>query len=173
MYNQKTKKFSFKYDKALNALLYVTKNVHNLYNVVKVFYFADKLHLSKYGRFIFGDTYIAMEKGPVPSKIYDMIKSVRENRLDFQSAKLKKAIKVEKNDIYAIADPDFDYLSKSDLECLDEAVAKYGFADHRIIYKESHDSAYNSTELNSEIMVEKIIGTLNNKEAVKDYIDNF
>lgn len=173
MYNQRTKSFSFKYDKALNALLYVTKEVHNLYNVVKVFYFADKLHLSKYGRFIFGETYIAMKKGPVPSKIYDMIKTVRDDRLDFQSSRLKRSIKVENDDVYAIAEPDVEYLSKSDLECLDQAIAKYGFADHRVIYNESHDSAYKSTDLNSEIEIGKIINTLDNKETVKDYLDNF
>lgn len=42
--------------------------------VAKVFYFADKEHLLDFGRPISGDRYVAMNNGPVPSAIYDIIK---------------------------------------------------------------------------------------------------
>ena len=43
-----------------------------------VLLFADKKHLERYGRFITGDTYSAMENGPVPSFAYDVVKCIKE-----------------------------------------------------------------------------------------------
>jgi uncharacterized phage-associated protein len=50
-----------------------------LSNLSKVMFFADRSHLRQYGRPVTGDLYIAMANGPVPSRIYDMVKG----NLDF------------------------------------------------------------------------------------------
>lgn len=79
--------FKFNEEKALSAILYITKKLMEggikvgLHKVFKIFYFADQKHLSRYGRPITGDHYIAMEHGPVPSRIYDMVKTVRGDSL--------------------------------------------------------------------------------------------
>src|SRR5262245_62889630 len=43
------------------------------YYIGKIFYFADKAHFLDWGRPISGDRYVAMEHGPVPSNIYDLL----------------------------------------------------------------------------------------------------
>src|SRR5574340_1046315 len=66
----------FDREKALETILFVAKNLATptLHSVSKVLYLADKRHLQDYGRLICGDRYIAMEYGPVPSAIYNMMK---------------------------------------------------------------------------------------------------
>ena len=65
--------------KTLNALLYVANRIQrkDFHKIFKVIYFADRQHLADWGRPITGDTYIAMDAGPVPSRLYDMLKIVR------------------------------------------------------------------------------------------------
>lgn len=46
----------------------------DLHTILKACYFADKAHLNKYGRPIFGATYRAMKFGPVPIEVYEMAK---------------------------------------------------------------------------------------------------
>lgn len=75
--------FKFYKEKAIAALLYVTQTLiknnkrPDFHKVFKIFYFADQMHLTKYGRPITGDHYIAMRNGPVPSRLYDMLKSLK------------------------------------------------------------------------------------------------
>ena len=40
--------------KALEVLLYVVRSCHDMYTALKVIYFADRLHLERYGRLIAG-----------------------------------------------------------------------------------------------------------------------
>src|SRR3989338_2956187 len=56
----------FDRDKALEAILYIAKNLHSptYHSISKMLYLSDKLHLQEYGRLICGDRYIAMDNGP-------------------------------------------------------------------------------------------------------------
>ncbi len=142
---------------------------------MKVFYFADKNHLSKYGNFIYGETYIAMPKGQVPSLIYDMIKFVRgDGNVSFDK-KLKELFYVEDGTkVKAKKLPDLDYFSKSDLESLNNAINDYGKTHHFTLFSKSHkDSAYKETPLNGEITIAKIVNSLPNKEDNKHYLKDF
>ena len=47
---------------------------HDLHELLKACYFADKEHLNEWGRPIFVATYRAMKFGPVPLEIYEMLK---------------------------------------------------------------------------------------------------
>lgn len=70
----------FQYETTLNAILYVLQQLGgktDMHKLCKILYFADQRHLSKYGRSITGDTYIAMQYGPVPSNVDDILKAVR------------------------------------------------------------------------------------------------
>ncbi|WP_461381806.1 Panacea domain-containing protein [Devosia indica] len=44
------------------------------YDIVKTIFLADRLHLNEYGRPITFDNYFAMKDGPVPTKVYDLVK---------------------------------------------------------------------------------------------------
>ena len=63
--------------KALHAMLFVVTHLPkpaNVYNVLKCLYYADRKHLQEYGRQIYGETFYALEHGPVPSAAYEIIK---------------------------------------------------------------------------------------------------
>jgi hypothetical protein len=47
--------YKFDAEKTIETLLYITAQVHNTYNALKVLYFADKDHLTRYGRLISND----------------------------------------------------------------------------------------------------------------------
>ena len=70
--------FTFNKEKALNAILYIAQNLNrrDFHKIFKILYFSDREYLARYGTTITGDCYIAMEAGPVPSKVYDIFKSL-------------------------------------------------------------------------------------------------
>ena len=75
----------FNIRKVANALiLFKDKKVFSLTKTkfIKMMFFADKLHLEKYGRSIFGDTYRKLQKGPVPILTYSIIDSAAAESCD-------------------------------------------------------------------------------------------
>ena len=119
-------RFSFDELKAIEALTYVASKWPDItaFYVSKVLYCAEKTHLNRYARPIFGDTFIAMDNGPVPSTIYNIIKG--ELDLIENPEAVLEALSVEQGryrKINAKRTPDLNVLSVSDIECLDEAMA--------------------------------------------------
>ena len=114
--------------KALNALLYVANRVQrkDFHKIFKIIYFADRQHLAEWGRPITGDTYIAMDAGPVPSRMYDMLKIVRGDSYLPDMEGLGKFFKVE-NWMYVqpLVDADLNKLSKNEQEALNDSISKY------------------------------------------------
>lgn len=49
------------------------------YDILKTIFLADVMHLNNYGRPITFDNYYAMKDGPVPSKVYEILKSDSNN----------------------------------------------------------------------------------------------
>jgi uncharacterized phage-associated protein len=92
--------------------------------LAKVLFFADRDHLRSYGRPVTGDSYIAMADGPVPSRVYDMVK----DNLDFfgDPEAIVAAIQINRNNVYpsvsARREPNLDLLSETDVAALEEAV---------------------------------------------------
>jgi uncharacterized phage-associated protein len=64
-------RFAIDEAKALEALVLVAKAWPGItpFFVAKVFFLAEKWHLNRFGRPIIGDTYVAMQNGPVPSAV--------------------------------------------------------------------------------------------------------
>jgi uncharacterized phage-associated protein len=91
-----SQRFRFDPEKALNLVLYVAGEVPQatFHTISKVIYFADKLHLQRYGRLICGDSYVAMKHGLVPSEIYDMMKDVRGDGCSEQWHTAREAFQV-------------------------------------------------------------------------------
>ena len=134
--------------KTLNALLYVANRVQrkDFHKIFKIIYFADRQHLADWGRPITGDTYIAMEAGPVPSRLYDMLKIVRGDSYMSDSEGLGRYFQVE-NWMYVnpLQDANLNKLSANEQEALSEAINKYSSLSYDEIKEKSHDVAWRST----------------------------
>jgi uncharacterized phage-associated protein len=135
---------SFDAAKALETLLYVVQKTHSdLYGSLKLLYVADKLHLERYGSLMFGEDYAAMEWGPVPSNIYDIVKFVRGDRPRSLSETAKNAFRMEgKINFVLLRKPDLEELSASNIECLDEAIKQHGLNDFDGFKRLTHDRAW-------------------------------
>jgi hypothetical protein len=162
--------------KALELIVYLTNRLSqaSFHSVSKVLYFADKLHLERYGRLISGDRYIAMENGPVPSWVYDLMKAVAERGTvpaSYKTAAMQ-ALEVDKHWLKARRDADTQYFSKSEIACLDESIAANGKKSFGQLTDESHDDAWRSVDENSTIPVETIAGTLPNADEVIKHLSN-
>lgn len=145
--------------KALNALLYVACRVQrkDFHKIFKIIYFADRQHLAEWGKPITGDTYIAMDAGPVPSKMYDMLKIVRGDSYLPDTEGLGAFFKVE-NWMYVqpLVDADMNKLSKNERNALDDSIAKYAGLSYDEIKEKSHDIAWRSTARDFSIKWEDI-----------------
>lgn len=136
----------------LSAVVYLTRRLENpsKHTITHLLYLAEKKHLEAYGRFICGDTYIAMKHGPVPSIVFDMLKIVSGER-EFDprvqlGARFRQALSYEGLHRYqATEDADLDALSKSDVECLDAVLEDYGHMNFPQLREATHDEAYLST----------------------------
>jgi uncharacterized phage-associated protein len=125
--------FTFNRKKAIETILYLSNRVseHDIYGICKLLYLADKISLENYGRFIFGETYCAMERGATPSNAYDLIK--KRNISEF---------KINNYEIIPLRDADLSYFSKSDIYSLNKIIEQYGDKNWRARYKAAHDEAY-------------------------------
>lgn len=152
----------FDKDKAINALLYILNKLttkKDMHKISKIFYFADREHLAKYGRTITGDTYIAMDFGPVPSYLDDIFKAVRGNSYFSNcSEEFKKSFHFINNfEIESSTTANMDYLSKTDISCLDNAIKLCGEKSFKELVTLSHDYAWNATGKNSAMSYKDIL----------------
>jgi len=165
-------KHRFDAEKAIEVLLYIAKRVPDMYNALKVLYFADKEHLAKYGRLICGDSYVAMSHGPVPSGAYDLVKYARGDGFCPVDLPVNEAFAVQGYTIIPHREANLDLLSESDLECLDAAIGRYGHLPFSRLRKLSHDAAFKSADQNDFIPLEAIAKSLPDGELLLDYIQN-
>jgi uncharacterized phage-associated protein len=162
-------------EKVVHSLVYIAQKlggVVDTYKALKIVFFADKRHLERYGRLIFGDTYIAMDHGPVPSGAYDVVKYVRGTAVWCKPHPLaKKALQAKGMNIIPLIEADLDVFSDSDLMCLDEAIEECRHLAFKELRKKSHeDPAFKKSNTNSEITIEAIAGTLSNGAAILEYV---
>lgn len=162
--------------KALNALLYVANRVQrkDFHKIFKIIYFADRQHLADWGKPITGDTYIAMEAGPVPSRMYDMMKMVRGDSYLPDTEGLSSYFIVE-NWMYVkpLKDADLSKLSRNEQEALDESIAKYATLSYDEIKEKSHDVAWRSTARDFSIKWEDIAREAGLDSDELEYVNNF
>ncbi len=149
----------------------------DFHRVNKLLYFADKLHLERYGRGIIKDIYIAMKYGPVASGAYDLLKN---GRLDPNNQITSPWLRFPAGDsrnptVEAAQTPDLDQLSDSDIECLQEVINTYGQLSFLELTEISHDNAWHSARLrlkNSPMLLEEIVATLPNAPTVLAHLRN-
>ena len=98
------------------------KSVDKL-ELLKLVYMADRYHLRKYGRLISGDTYYAMQLGPVPS-VAKMICDARDNLTAEQREIADGYLEVDGNDIHSKKASCKNYFCESELEALQRTLWK-------------------------------------------------
>ncbi|PID87980.1 MAG: hypothetical protein CSB06_02640 [Bacteroidia bacterium] len=164
---------NFNTEKTVNAVLYISHKLKrkDFHKIFKILYFADRNHISDYGRSITGDTYIAMNDGPVPSNLYDIFKSVRGDGYFKDKGKFSKLFKVVNWDlIQPLAAPDMKKLSKTDIRYLDNSLKEFGNLSWDEIREKSHDYAWRNTVKNSPISLENMVVETGNEESYVAYL---
>lgn len=155
--------------KIVNIILYVLEksphNIQDFHKLFKILYLAEQKHLSKYGRVITNDKFIAMDYGPVPSKIYDILNNIKEG----QDENYKHYFEVFSGYyIFKKNKPDLEFISESEIECLDESILENINLGFNELTAKTHDSAYKSTSRNEIMTILKIADAANtNKEMIK------
>jgi uncharacterized phage-associated protein len=171
-------RFNFDADKALEAILYVAERAKtDLYGTLKLLYVADKLHLERYGRFMFGENYSALEWGPVPSNSYDIVKFVRGDRPHCRNEAARHAFRMNGNRFELLRRPDLDELSGSEIACIDEAITRHGGYDFEKFKTLTHDAAWSAawattTGGSVPIPVESIASQLSHAQELIQHLSN-
>lgn len=159
----------FNRDKAIEVILFIAEKMPSsatMHGVSKMLYFADKMHLERYGRLICGDKYIKMQHGPVPSGIYDILK-------DGKGIVFEDAFRVSGWDVIPSRPAKRNELSESDTQCLIEAIKKYGSKSFGSLSDLTHqDSAWINAPENGEMTLESIIEMLDNSEELLEHIND-
>ncbi len=166
-------RYSVDIHKAIEVLLYVANQVPDTYNALKVIYFADKHHLGEYGRLIYGDDYVAMRLGPVPSLAYDIVKKMRGDGASWLTLPKSPDFSVEGNNIVPNRTPELDLLSESDIESLNKAIEQYGKMSFGELRDISHkDEAFRAVDEKDIMSLELIAQSLPNGDEVLEYLRN-
>lgn len=167
----------FKYDKAVNSILFSLSElggVTDMHKLCKILYFADQRHLSIYGRSITGDTYIAMQYGPVPSNVDDILKAIRGDSFfasSNEAEQLKKWFTFDNRFmVRALVEPNMKKLSGTDVKCLTYAIELCRDKSFEELTEYSHGLAWNNTKRDREMSVKDILREVGEDEAYVEYI---
>ncbi len=165
----------FNAEKAVEVILYIiSKDCCNMYNILKVIYFADKERLSMVGSTMFKDSYKAMPAGPVPCGAYDLLKDVRDCRRPHYDVELPFAFDGDDTNIVCgCREPNMDFLSRVDVKCLDNAVAEYGDMSFDRLRNISHEQGdYNAVDLNEWIPFDTLVDSVDTDGKIKAYLQS-
>ncbi len=133
----------------LNSLLYVLgkfeNNTLDSHKLSKILYFADQKHLSRYGKDITGDQYAAMKYGPVPSCAFDIIKCAKgEEKWNESIISASENFDVTDYNVTGLSEPDMEWLSETDIMCLNESIEENRNLSFSQLTNKSHDLAWNA-----------------------------
>lgn len=129
-------------NKIIQSLVFIASKMEDktvdVMKAYKLLWLADRCHLRMYGRTITGDKYYALPMGLVPTDakhILDGVKTRMETPADYFDRW------IEKRDLHkytAIAPPDMDEFSESDIEVLEKVLTLYGGYSRHELSKLSH-----------------------------------
>ncbi len=169
-------RFEFDKEKGIASLLYVvhrlidSKCTPDFHKIFKIFYFADKKHITKYGRPIVGDYYVAMKNGPVPSHIYDILKAAKGCGDWFVEEVPEPSFEVQGHLVHPLLPPDMEEMSESEIECLNESILENKHKSFSRLSNESHDEAYNNADLNNRMSFRDIAKAAGASPSIIEYM---
>lgn len=122
--------FTLNANKAMQTLLWILNKKPDIdvYNINKVMFAADCYSLNTFGRPIYGEKYVAMKLGTVPSFMYDLTKLKSNVPYHYSSA----------HGLTANAKPDTDLFSQSDIESLEHGITEYADLDFGSVKNKNH-----------------------------------
>lgn len=133
--------------KLIHVVLYVLQKTGSIdfYHLFKILYFAELKHLAKWGSRITSDDFYALDYGPVPTRLYDVIKGKV-----IQGTNLKKLfsdnITFAGKDAPTVLLPqneaNMNYISKSEIEALDASINENEKLSFDQLKDKSHDYAW-------------------------------
>jgi uncharacterized phage-associated protein len=121
--------FKLDWDKAVAAVTYLaSRNVPELTKgkLCKLVFLADKYHLVRYGRLITGDSYFAVENGPIPSVTLDKLNDVEQERGERLATLIALDRKFSYPRLSAKETYGIENLSDSDVMALNYVIEKFG-----------------------------------------------
>lgn len=134
-----------KYTKIRAVVLYILNHFPTGIDYIKLFkilYFAQQLHLVRYGRVIINDEFQARQYGPVSDYIRRSLKTIEsEGLLPEESKGFWEGINILSANpqiISADIEADKDELSGSEIKCLDEFIIKFKDLDSKKVSDISH-----------------------------------
>ncbi|MBW8009962.1 MAG: DUF4065 domain-containing protein [Chloroflexi bacterium] len=161
-----------KYRIAIESIVYLANKEKRLYWLLKMIWFAERVHMSRYGMMFLGDDYIAMSHGPVPSLAYDIIKDARGDGWNsFENPEPNSVIDTpDRRTVLPLRKPDNSFLSESARECLDDAYEKLSELTFSEVKKCSHTAAHKAADQDDTISFEEFVKDLDNGQEVLSYL---
>lgn len=155
----------------------------DVYGIVKTAFFAQRIHLAKFGCPLFKDDICALPFGPVPSAVYDVLKLARGDQKEWSFhtndalSQVSESIGWDDERFSAKEQPDLDYLSMSDIEALDEAIATVSKMSFNEILSSTHGPewtrAFNNESGKRVMDVVKIAKEAGADEATLQYLKEY
>lgn len=138
-----------------NVILYVLQKFDDGVDYIKLFkiiYFAQRDYLCRFGKTLIPETFKARMHGPIPTLTDKVIKNVEDGvGDDFPDLKeFMESIKVINQKVYALREPNLDFIAKKERECLDKW---FDYCKDRRSYdlsEESHDDVYHNVVARSK-----------------------
>ncbi len=179
---------TFSPERSLEAVLLVAGRLAKpaIHEVLKLLYFADKIHLSRYGWLASGDDYVAMKFGPVASGAYNLLKAARGDESGWIHPEFYRLVRGafeiadDKRSISLLRSFNPAQLSPAYVACLEETLKSYAGMSFGARTELSHDDAWRAAwdvagedEVGQSPMpVESIARTLSNSEDVVAQLHN-
>ena len=150
----------------------------DFYHAFKILYFAEMKHLAEWGSCIVPDEFCALKYGPVPTRLYDAVKELNNPRM-ILSEELSEVIQFAGEDATDVLLPkreaDLKYLSKSEIEALEQSIEENKSQTFGQLMRKSHDEAWeeanrrtNGTNVISPVSMARV---LNADDAMHEYIE--
>ena len=150
----------------------------DFYHAFKILYFAEMKHLAKWGSGIVPDEFCALKYGPVPTQLYDAVKELNHPRM-ILSEELSEVIQFAGEDAPNVLLPkreaNLKYLSKSEIEALEQSIEENESLTFGQLMRKSHDEAWeeanrrtNGTNVISPVSRARV---LNADDAMLEYIE--
>lgn len=128
--------------------LYILKECGEIdyVHLFKILYFAERHHYTTYGKHLVADTFYALERGPVPTFLYDALKANSGTSPAYPLNLIAQSIQPGGGECYymvqAKEEPDMDELSKAEKASLDLSIKKNLSKSSYQLSLDSHDLAW-------------------------------